>query len=79
MVGPSSTGSNHSKARKLEIGTALLVGVSMAIVAARGGASLPIVAGATVGGTAIGWILAWYVFPDAEDYPDSDGRQSFRR
>jgi hypothetical protein len=79
MVGPSSTESNRSKAQKLKIATALLVGVSMAIIAARGGASLPIIAGATLGGTGIGWALAWYVFPDPEDYPDSDGRQSFRR
>lgn len=79
MVGPISTEERQSKLQKIKIGIAVLVGVSMGLVALQGGASLPVIGGATVAGAALGGVLAWYVFPDADAYEGREDSRSFRR
>jgi hypothetical protein len=64
MVGPSVSEEDRlSFARKVKVGFAVLVGLSMATVAVRFDAGLPAVAGALLLGTAIGGALAWLVIP----------------
>jgi len=66
MVGPSTTDDDReSFLLKFRVAFALLIGVSMALVAINGSATLPLVAGAGVGGTAVGAVLGWWVFPDS--------------
>lgn len=66
MVGPSVSGADRQQfLRRFRVGFALLVGVSMALVAVYGSAPLPVIAGAALGGAAVGAALAWWVFPDS--------------
>jgi len=66
MVGPSiSDDDRRSFLLKFRVGFALLVGASMALVSLQGTPSLAVVAGAAVAGTAVGAVLAWWVFPDS--------------
>lgn len=65
MVGPSVTDEDRERfLLQFRVGIALLVGVSMALVALNGSASLTLIAGAGVGGSVAGAVLAWWVFPD---------------
>lgn len=79
MVGPISTDERRSGLLRLKLGISLLVGLSMGLVAIQSRASLPLVGGAVLAGTAMGAALAWYVFPDAESYKGDDDRPSYRR
>ena len=66
MVGPSITDEDRTTFRKrLKIGFALLVGLSMGMVTVYGGAALPVVAGVTVGTTLLGGLFAWIAIPDS--------------
>ncbi|GCF12183.1 hypothetical protein Harman_01180 [Haloarcula mannanilytica] len=66
MVGPSVTDADRQRfLRYMQVGFALLVGVSMGLVTLYGGADLLLVLGIFVGGTAIGGLLAWYVIPES--------------
>ena len=65
MVGPSITDADRERFLvKLKIGFALLVGISMGMVALYGGAGLPVIVGITVGTTAFGGLVAWFAIPD---------------
>lgn len=65
MVDPSITDEDRlSFARKVKLGFALLVGLSMALVTVRFGADLPLVAGALLAGTIAGGALALWIVPD---------------
>jgi hypothetical protein len=79
MVGPITTDERATQLRRLKVGIAVLVGVSMAIVAFRGGGSLAVVGGAFALGTALGAALAWYIFPEADAYRDPNDEGSYRR
>lgn len=79
MVGPISTEQRESKLRKIKVGTALLVGLSMGLVALQGDASLPVIVGAVAVGAVLGGALAWYVFPDADAYEGREDTRNFRR
>lgn len=50
---------------RFRVGFALLVGVSMALIAVNGSATPTLIVGVGVGGTAAGAVLAWWVFPDS--------------
>jgi hypothetical protein len=66
MVGPSTTDDDREAfLLQFRLGFSLLVGVSMALVALNGAATLPLIVGAAVGGTGVGAVLAWWVFPDS--------------
>jgi pimeloyl-ACP methyl ester carboxylesterase len=66
MVGPSITDADREQFLvKLKVGFALLVGVSMGMVALHGGADLPIIVGVTIGTTAFGGLVAWIAIPDS--------------
>lgn len=66
MVGPSLNEDDRRRfLRKLQAGFALLVGASMGLVTLYGRAPLVVVAGATLLGTAVGGVLAWYTFPSS--------------
>jgi len=66
MVGPTTSDEDREAfLLKFRVGFALLVGGSMALVALNGAATLPLVAGSAVGGTAVGAALGWWVFPDS--------------
>jgi hypothetical protein len=66
MVGPSMTDADRKRfLRYMQVGFALLVGVSMGLVTLYGGADLLLVLGILVGGTAIGGLLAWYIIPES--------------
>lgn len=66
MVEPSVTDEDRQRfLLGFRVGFALLVGVSMALVAFHGSAAPKLIAGAAVGGTAVGAVLAWAVFPDS--------------
>jgi hypothetical protein len=65
MVGPSVTDADRQRfLRYMQVGFALLVGVSMGLVTLYGGADVLQVLGIFVGGTAIGGLLAWYIIPE---------------
>lgn len=66
MVGPSITDADREQFLvKLKVGFALLVGVSMGLVALYGGADLPVIVGVTVGTTVFGGLVAWIAIPDS--------------
>jgi pimeloyl-ACP methyl ester carboxylesterase len=80
MVGPISTDERAAQLRLLKTGIALLVGISMGLVTIQTQAELPVVGGAVLVGTVFGAVLAWYVFPSAEDYEgDGQDERSYRR
>lgn len=65
MVGPSITDSDRERFLvQLKIGFAVLVGLSMGMVAVYGGADLPIIVGVVLGTTALGGVFAWIAIPD---------------
>ncbi|MEF8828905.1 MAG: hypothetical protein V5A49_07705 [Haloarcula sp.] len=51
--------------RYMQVGFALLVGVSMGLVTLYGGAELLAVVGIFAGGTVVGGVLAWYIIPES--------------
>jgi len=62
MVGPSTTETGRADARRrLKVGFVCLVAASGGLVAAASGATLPLVAGATVGGGLVGFALLAYL------------------
>ena len=66
MVGPSiSDEDRRAFVKRLKIGFALLIGLSMGLVTLYSGAPLSLVAGATVGSTVVGGVLARFTIPDS--------------
>lgn len=66
MVGPSiSDDERKTFLRRLRVGFALFVGISMGLVVYHGDGEMVVLGGAVVAGTAIGGVLAWWVFPDS--------------
>lgn len=64
MVGPSITDDDREVfLLKFRIGFALLVGVSMALIALNGSTTPRMIVGAGLGGTAVGAVVGWWVFP----------------
>lgn len=62
MVGPSATEEERDESRRrLKAGFVLLVGVSGTLIAIQGGASLPVLAAATLIGLVAGGVLLWYL------------------
>ena len=77
MVGPSITKEDREKFLvQLKVGFALLVGISMSLVALWG-ASGPLVAlGVGVAGAVVGGLLAEFTFPDSiAETPYEDDRE----
>jgi hypothetical protein len=64
MVGPISTEERAAFARKLQVAVTLLVGGSMGLAALGAGGALPQAGAATIGGLAVGVLVAWYIVPD---------------
>lgn len=66
MVGPSIDERDRATfLRRLRVGFALLVGLSMGLVVFHADGGLAVLAGAVVAGSAVGAALAWWVFPDS--------------
>lgn len=76
MVGPSITEADRERfLRRLKLGFALLVGISMTLVTLWGGAGVAVVVGVAVGGTVIGRLLAEFTVPDSiAETPYEDDR-----
>lgn len=66
MAGPVSGDDRARTLRWLKLGTVVLVGLSAGSIAAQGGASVELIAGAALAGLLVGVALVWYLFPDAE-------------
>lgn len=76
MVGPSiDPEDSRSFMFKFRIGFAIFVGLSMALVSAHGGADLPLAGAMGLVGTAVGAVLAWWVFPDSMSMLDGRSRR----
>lgn len=66
MVGPSITDDDRKQfLRRLKIGFAVLIGISMAMVTVYSGADLPVIIGVFAGTTALGGLFAWIAIPDS--------------
>ena len=66
MVGPSIGDEERQRLLvRLRVGFSLFVGISMGLIVMTSDADLLTLAGALVGGTAVGALLAWWVFPDS--------------
>jgi len=76
MVGPISDEERSSFALRVKIGITVLIGLSAGLVTLQGDPSLPIIAGAVLGGIVFGGLLVWYVFPDGTTLT---GKSSGRR
>jgi len=63
MVGPISQGERDAFNRKLQVGVAVLVAGSMALVALGAGATLGQTAAAAVAGVLVGGVVACYIVP----------------
>jgi uncharacterized membrane protein YgcG len=63
MVGPISQGERDAFNRKLQVGVAVLVAGSMALVALGAGATLVQTALAAVVGVLVGGVISWYIVP----------------
>ena len=77
MVGPSITKEDREKFLvQLKLGFALLVGVSMALVALWGAGGPLVALGVGVAGTVVGGLLAQFTFPDSiAETPYEDDRE----
>ena len=77
MVGPSITKEDREKFLvQLKVGFALLVGLSMALVALWGAGGPLVALGVGVGATLVGGLLAQFTFPDSiADTPYEDDRE----
>lgn len=77
MVGPSITKEDREKFLvRLKVGFALLVGLSMGLVALWGASGPLVAAGVGVGGALVGGLLAEFTFPDSiAETPYEDSRQ----
>lgn len=66
MVGPSiSEEERRAFLFRLRMGFSLFVGLSMGLVVFHGEGDPLALGGAVVAGTAVGALLAWWVFPDS--------------
>jgi len=66
MVGPSVTAADRERfLRRLKVGFAVLVGLSMGLVTLYSGAGLLLAGGVTVAATVVGRLLAEFTLPDS--------------
>lgn len=66
MVGPSISDEEREQfLLRLRVGFSLFVGISMGLVVFTGDGDLLTLGGAVVGGTTVGALLAWWIFPDS--------------
>lgn len=63
MVGPISGDDRESAALRIKVAFSVLVGASAGLITLQGHPSLAVVAGAVLGGLAVGALLVRYVFP----------------
>jgi len=77
MVGPSITKADRERFLiQLKVGFALLVGLSMSLVALYGAGSLLVTLGVGVAGAVVGGLLAEFTFPDSiAETPYEDERE----
>lgn len=75
MVGPVSTEERSSFALKVKLALTATIGASAGLIATAGDASLPLVAGATLVGLAVGAALVWFVFPGSGETTSSRTRR----
>lgn len=78
MVGPVTTEERDSFARRLKAGLVAVVAASGGLTAIHGGASLPVVVAAVLGGAVAGVLLVLVVFPGAGEPPSRGGRRGRR-
>jgi hypothetical protein len=79
MVGPISDEERSSFTLKVKLGLTVLIGISAGLVTLQGDATLPIIAGAVLGGMVVGGALVWFVFPDGTTMTGKSGRRRGRR
>lgn len=77
MVGPIGDQERAAAALRIKVAFTLLVGASAGLITLQGDASLALTAGAVVAGLAVGWVLAWYLYPDGVFSSHPERRRRF--
>jgi len=75
MVEPISDEERSAFTRRVKVAFVALVGLSAGLTTLLGDPSLPVVAGAVLGGLAVGGVLVWLVFPGDGTVGGSRGRR----
>lgn len=75
MVGPIDSEQRASFALKVKVGLALLVGLSAGTITLQADVPAAVTAAAVVGGTALGAVLVWFVFPGTGEVARDGGRR----
>lgn len=78
MVGPLSGEERDAFAVKLKIALVAVVAASGGLMAIHGGASLPVVAAAVLGGLVVGVLLVRIVFPETGESMTATERRGRR-
>jgi membrane associated rhomboid family serine protease len=63
MVGPIPSEDRDSFTLRIKIAFALVIGASAGLITLQGDVSLAVTALAALGGTVVGALLTWFVFP----------------
>lgn len=72
MVSPVSNDERESFTRRLKIGFVVLVGVSAGLITLQGNPGPVVLAGAVVGGLALGALLSRFAIPDSGGFRDQE-------
>lgn len=77
MVGPVGDDERAASDRRIKVAFTVLVGASAGLITLQGDASIALTGGAVVAGLALGWGLAWYLYPDGAFSSDPHQRRRF--
>ncbi len=77
MVGPVSDEERATAALRIKLGFTALVGASAGLITLQGDPSLALVGGAVLAGLLVGWLLAWYLYPEGSFGGEPERRRRF--
>lgn len=77
MVGPVSDEERDAVALRIKLAFTLLVGASAGLITLQGDPSVALTGGAVVGGLGLGWVLAWYLYPEGSFVGEPERRRRF--
>ncbi|MFB6178769.1 MAG: hypothetical protein ABEI77_03470 [Halorientalis sp.] len=75
MVGPVSEEEREATTTKVKLVFTALIGLSAGLITLQVDASPVVFLSAVAGGSVIGGLLVWYVFPDTSNLTNSRGRR----